>query len=80
MHRCLDISDLICLILEELEFNNSALLNAALTSQAFLEPALSVLWRNKLMHRMDALFRVIPNDVWVDRPEFPEEQRFQVRM
>ncbi|KZP26123.1 hypothetical protein FIBSPDRAFT_928834 [Athelia psychrophila] len=75
MHRCLEISDLICLILEWLEFNRSALLNVALTSKAFLEPALSVLWRHKPMHWADDLFRVVPNDIWVDQPEFPEEQR-----
>lgn len=80
MYRCLETSDLMCLIFEELEFNNSALVNAALTCKIFLEPALSTLWRNGPTNLIDTLFRIIPNDVWVGQHELPEEQCFLVRM
>lgn len=77
MHRCLEIPELICLICEELESNERTLLDASLTSKAFLEPALSVLWRKQ--HWIDVLFRVLPSDVWVDQSELEEEERFLVR-
>lgn len=66
MHRCLEIAEILHIILEKIPIygygSRHNLLSLAFVSKAFHEPALDLLW--ELQDSLSPLIKTFPADVW----------------
>jgi hypothetical protein len=63
MHRCLQICEIIHIILDNmLPFPYCDLLSVALVSKSLHEPALDLLW--SFQHSLLRLLKTFPQDIW----------------
>lgn len=69
MHRCLQIQEILHVIIRNLEGSSSDLIAAALVCRAFYEHAMDHVWKD--LRGLGPLIRCLPDDAYTCEDEYP---------